>query len=68
MEQVVEDPTREKNVLDLFLTNVPSKVNKVEVIPDVSDYCVPLMVLDISPPSKKTSSKKSFPIQTSCMG
>lgn len=49
MEQVVEDLTREKNVLDLFATNIPSKLNRTEVIPDVSDHCVPLMELDVSP-------------------
>jgi hypothetical protein len=45
----MEEPTRERNTLDLVATNTPSKVNKVEVIPGVSDHCVPLVELDVRP-------------------
>ena len=60
LEQVVEDPTREKNVLDLFVTNISSKVNRIEVIPGVSDHCVPLMELDVSPVKRKQAPMKVY--------
>ena len=47
--QLVKEPTQERNMLDLVATNTPSDVNKVEVIPRVSDHCVPLVELDIRP-------------------
>ena len=38
LENVVLEPTRGKNILDLFLTNHPSKVNQVEIMLQISDY------------------------------
>ena len=38
LENVVLEPTRGKNILDLFLTNHPSKVNWVEIMPQISDH------------------------------
>ena len=38
LENVVLEPTRGKNILDLFLTNHPSKVNWVEIMLQISDH------------------------------
>ena len=38
LENVVLEPTRGKNILDLFLTNHPSKVNWVEIMPQISNH------------------------------
>ncbi|XP_072048556.1 uncharacterized protein [Amphiura filiformis] len=38
LEQLVDEPTRGTNILDLFLTNRPSFVSKCKVIPGVSDH------------------------------
>ena len=34
---MVDSPTRERNILDLFATNRSSLIHKVEVIPGLSD-------------------------------
>ncbi len=47
--QLVEEPTRGKNTLDLVCTSAPSKVNRVEVIPGISDHDCPLVEVDVSP-------------------
>ncbi|XP_070198749.1 uncharacterized protein [Littorina saxatilis] len=38
MEQVVKEPTRRDNTLDIVLTNCPSLIPRVEVIPGLSDH------------------------------
>ena len=38
LENVVLEPTRGKNILDLFLTNHPSKVNWVEIMLQISNH------------------------------
>ena len=38
LENVVLEPTRGKNILDLFLTNHPSKVNRVEIMMQIRDH------------------------------
>ena len=49
LSQMVEEPTREDNILDLIFTNFPSKINKAEVIPGISDHCIPTSEVDIQP-------------------
>ena len=36
--QTVQTPTRNKNILDIFLTNRPSTISSCEVIPGISDH------------------------------
>jgi hypothetical protein len=36
--QIVEEPTRGSNVLDLIVTNYPSSFRRTEIIPGVSDH------------------------------
>jgi hypothetical protein len=38
LTQLVEDPTRKENVLDLIITNNPTTVNHVRVVPGISDH------------------------------
>ena len=47
--QIVEEPTRKDNTLDLFLTNRPSKVLRVDVLPGVSDHDIVFTELDMRP-------------------
>ena len=36
--QIVQSPTRNNNILDIFLTNQPSFIESYEVIPGISDH------------------------------
>jgi hypothetical protein len=36
--QIVDIPTRKDNTLDLIITNLPNQVQRVEVIPGLSDH------------------------------
>ena len=38
VKQLVDFPTRKENTLDLFLTNPPSLVNRLEPMPGISDH------------------------------
>ena len=49
LEQLVTFPTRGDNTLDLFLTNYPSLVPRVQGAPGVSDHDVVYMEFDINP-------------------
>ncbi len=49
MVQMVEEPTRERNTLDLFATTSPCKVNNVKIIPGISDHQCPVIEVDVSP-------------------
>ena len=37
-EQMVQDPTRGENYLDLFLTNHPNLVPRTEILPGLADH------------------------------
>ena len=47
--QLVDLPTRHQNTLDLAITNAPSNVVDVSVIPGVSDHDCPLIQMDLEP-------------------
>ena len=49
LEQMVEEPTRGRNTLDLFLTNQPNLVPRVEVLPGFGDHDAVYMELQIHP-------------------
>ena len=38
LQQMVEEPTRDLNTLDLFITNKRDNINKIQVIPGISDH------------------------------
>ena len=56
--QLVEEPTRRSNILDLFLTNIPGKVSKVSVVTGISDHDCPILQLDMRPTSKRQQPRK----------
>ena len=54
LDQVVLEPTRDKAVLDLLLTNTPDSVQAVEVTNGISDHSVVLAEVDCIPkPNRK---------------
>ena len=53
MEQLVEEPTRRHNTLDLVITNTPHIVPRVEVLPGLSDHDAVFCEINIHPQKKK---------------
>ena len=47
--QLVEEPTRQNNTLDLLITNQPSKVLRVDVMPGISDHDIVFAEFDLRP-------------------
>ena len=60
-EQMVDKPTRINNILDLFLTNNPSLVERTIVAPGVSDHDgIPIITININPKVIKQSPRKVY--------
>ena len=68
LTQVVKDPTRENNILDLFLTNNPSIVNRATVIPGISDHDIVLIDTNSSAQMKPQKPRKIHLYKKSRMG
>ena len=50
LEQIVTEPTRGKNTLDLFFTTNPTLVERSTVIPGISDHdSIPLIIVSSNP-------------------
>ncbi len=58
LEQIVTEPTRESNILDLFLTNRPSLVNRCEIVPGISDHDVVYVDSNIAAKRQKPIKRK----------
>jgi len=58
MEQLVEDPTRGENTLDLIVTNRPSLCTNVAVSPGISDHEAVTCTLDFRPSRKRLPDRK----------
>lgn len=58
LQQMVVTPTRKTNVLDLFLTNRPTLLNRCEVIPGISDHEVVFINMNIEPHRSKPTKRK----------
>ncbi|VDI45583.1 Hypothetical predicted protein [Mytilus galloprovincialis] len=56
--QLVEEPTRGPNTLDLVITNNPSRFTRTKVIPGVSDHDIVFSEIDTKPISRKQKPKK----------
>ena len=56
--QLVDEPTRGKNVLDLVLSNNPTVVTDVAIIPGVSDHDCPLVTIDMKPTRRRQHRRK----------
>lgn len=62
--QVVEEPTRGKNVLELFLTTNPSLIESVHSIPGISDHdTIPLINSNLKIPRTKTKPHRIYKYQ-----
>ena len=57
LEQMVNSPTRKNNILDLFLTNNPGLVPRIEVLPGISDHDAVFMELMLSVPKQHHPSR-----------
>ena len=49
MSQVIDQPTRADNTLDLLVVNNPTLINRTEILPGISDHDVVFAEVDISP-------------------
>ena len=58
LEQLVKEPIREENTLDLFLTNCPQLVPRVEVVPGISDHSIPYCEISTSARRKKQTQRQ----------
>ncbi|CAG2222754.1 unnamed protein product [Mytilus edulis] len=56
--QLVEEPTRGPNTLDLVITNNPSRFTRTKVIPGVSDHDIVFSEIDTKPISRKQKPRK----------
>ena len=53
LEQLVREPTREDNTLNLYLTNCPQLIPRTEVIPGLSDHNIPYCEFIVDTTKKK---------------
>lgn len=53
LTQLVEIRTRNDSILDLFITNIPTKVLNVNTTPGISDHNIVYMELDINVDQRK---------------
>jgi len=58
--QLVTSPTRGTNILDLFLTNGPSTVINIEILPGINDHEIVSAVTSIVPRVLKLSKRKVY--------
>ena len=58
LSQMVREPTRQGNILDLFLTTNHTLVNSVNVIPGLSDHNIVKCLVDTKPASTKKAPRK----------
>lgn len=58
LEQIVSFPTRKDHVLDLFMTNRPSLVNRCEPLPGIVDHDIVYIDID----------KQAYPAQNKLVG
>ena len=60
LEQLVKEPTRDENTkgLDLFLTNCPQLIARVEIVPGLSDHSIPFCEFNVSTQKKKQAPRK----------
>ena len=58
MLQIVENPTRGDNTLELIVVNNPTLVNRTEVLPGISDHDAVFAEIDISPKRYKQAKRR----------
>lgn len=62
LKQIVSFPTRKDHVLDLFMTNRPSLVNRCEPLPGIVDHDI--VYIDIT----ASKDKQAYPAQNKVVG
>ena len=60
LEQVVREPTRLSNVLDLVLTNSPTLIPRLEIIPGIHDYDIVFLEYNTMLEVKKSATRSIF--------
>ena len=58
--QMVREPTRGENILDLFLTTNPTLVDTVSIIPGLADHNIVKCTVNTKPRLAKTAPRKIF--------
>ena len=66
--QLVLEPTRLENNLDLMITNVPDLIPRVETILGLSDHSIVFIELKVKPDRKVRCAHTNLPIQTCKLG
>ena len=61
LTQLIEEPTRHENTLDLMITNVPSLVYRQEVVPGISDHDAVYIEMNIDP-KKNKQKQRNIPL------
>ena len=49
LTQLVKQPTRKDNILDLVITNLPNQVPRMEIMPGISDHDIVFFEFNITP-------------------
>ncbi len=60
LTQMQKGPTRENNLLDLYLTNNPTLIRSCDTVPGISDHEMLVVDSNISPPKIKPKPRKIF--------
>ena len=61
LQQIIEEPTRDTNTLDLFITNKRDNISKAQVIPGISDHDAVVVEGNIIPSTLKQP-QRSIPL------
>ena len=61
LSQLVNEPTRQANVLDLILINNPTLASSTKVVPGISDHDCPIVEVDVRP-SRKQQARRKVPV------
>ena len=61
LQQVIANPTRCTNTLDLFITNNPTIVNRWEIAPSISDHDIVFAEVDVKP-KNNYQKQRSIPL------
>ena len=60
--QVIEEPTRNKNTLDLLIINIPSKILRTDIIPGISDHDIVYAEIVKHKPVKHKQTPRKIPL------
>ena len=60
LTQLVTEPTRLDNTLDLFFTDHPSQITDVSILPGMSDHNILMIIADIKPKFTTQLPRKIF--------